>query len=331
MAAKWIISATASALLGGCASLGQSYEWTSQPATVAAVTASQRDLLDLPAPAQRLTVAVYNFSDQTGQFRDTDGAQSLSRAVSQGGTSILVKALQDAGNRQWFQVIERERLDNLLRERQIIREMRQAYLGEREVSPEVLPSLLFAGVLLEGGVIGYDANTLTGGAGARYLGIGASTQYRQDTVTVYLRAVSVRTGEILTTVVARKSVASVAVNANAFRFVSYRELLEAETGITTNEPDQVALQQAVERAVQSLVIEGAQLGFWQFRDQSAASDLIEGYRRARLAEISSHELRTTPADAPTNVAACERGSLLNHFRNSRGTVRSQVAQRCTSE
>jgi curli production assembly/transport component CsgG len=273
--------------LGGCATFDRPYELTSQDAVIAAPTASQRDLMALPPPAQQLTVAVYNFADQTGQFRDSDGAQSLSRVVSQGGTSILVKALQDAGNREWFQVVERERLDNLLRERQIIREMRQHYLGETTVSPEILPSLLFAGILLEGGIIGYDANTLTGGAGARYLGIGASTQYRQDTVTVYLRAVSVRTGEILTTVVARKTVASVAVSANAFRFVSFRELLEAETGITTNEPDQVALQQAIERAVQALVLEGAQLGFWNFLNQAEAAPMLESYRLARNSERSS--------------------------------------------
>lgn len=300
MARQWFTSLAALAL-GGCAVFERPYELVAQPPVVASLTSSQRELMELPPPAQRLTVAVYDFSDQTGQFRGSEGVQSLSRAVSQGGASILVKALQDAGNRQWFQVIERERLDNLLRERQIIREMRQHYLGEREVSPEMLPSLLFAGILLEGGVIGYDANTMTGGAGARYLGIGASTQYRQDTVTVYLRAVSVRTGEILTTVVARKTVVSVAVNANAFRFVSFRELLEAETGITTNEPDQVALQQAVERAVHSLVIEGAQLGYWQFHDQAEAAPLIDFYQHARLAELSA--TNASPATAQTTDGA----------------------------
>lgn len=331
MVRKLMISVAALAL-GGCATMDETYNLVSQAPVVAAPTESQRELMALPAPAQRLTVAVYNFTDQTGQFRDSDGTQSLSRVVSQGGTSILVKALQDAGARQWFQVIERERLDNLLRERQIIREMRQHYLGEQQVSPEVLPSLLFAGVLLEGGVIGYDANTMTGGAGARYLGIGASTQYRQDTVTVYLRAVSVRTGEILTTVVARKTVASVAVNANAFRFVSYRELLEAETGLTTNEPDQVALQQAIERAVHSLVIEGAQLGFWQFADAQAAAPLIENYQRARFSAVSTNGSTIDLANAATAVRGCNaRRSLLNHFRNSRSANGAYDTQRCAGE
>lgn len=296
---KLLLSATAALALSACAT-SQPYSIVAQPATVAATTASQRELLDLPAPAQRLTVAVYNFQDQTGQFRGGETTQSLSRVVSQGATSILVKALQDAGDRSWFQVMERERLDNLLKERQIIREMRQRYLGEEQVNPDALPSLMFAGVLLEGGVIGYDNNTVSGGAGARYLGIGASTEYRQDTVTVYLRAVSVKTGEVLTTVVAKKTVASIGVNANAFRYVAFRELLEAEAGVTTNEPDQVALQQAIEKAVHSLVLEGAQLGFWRFANPAAAKSLLDEYDRER-GGIFSAKAATRLSDAPKIV------------------------------
>lgn len=295
---KILLSAVAAVALSACATTPHSL--VTEPAKVASVTASQRELLDLPAPAQRLTVAVYNFQDQTGQFRGGESTQSLSRVVSQGATSILVKALQDAGDRSWFQVMERERLDNLLKERQIIREMRQRYLGEEQVNPEALPSLMFAGVLLEGGIIGYDNNTVSGGAGARYLGIGASTEYRQDTVTVYLRAVSVKTGEVLTTVVAKKTVASIGVNANAFRYVAFRELLEAEAGVTTNEPDQVALQQAIEKAVQSLVLEGAQLGFWRFANSAAAKPLLDNYDAER-GGVFSAKAATRVADAPKIV------------------------------
>ncbi|MEM8685595.1 MAG: CsgG/HfaB family protein, partial [Pseudomonadota bacterium] len=204
-----------------------------------------------------------------------------SRAVTQGAGSILVKALQDAGNRDWFTVVERERLDNLLKERQIIGEMRRRYLGEEQVDPNALPALLFAGVLLEGGIVGYDTNTVTGGAGAAFLGIGARTEYRQDTVTVYLRAVSVRTGEVLTNVSASKTIASQAIGANAYRFVAFRELLEAEWGITANEPDQVALQQAIEKAVYGLVLEGVELDLWRFEDMAAAQPLLSTYRAER--------------------------------------------------
>jgi curli production assembly/transport component CsgG len=313
-----LMTSLAALALGGCSTLERVTTLPIQPPTAAAPTISQRELMSLPAPAQRLTVAVYEFTDQTGQFRESQGMQSLSRVVSQGATSILVKALQDAGNRAWFQVVERENLDHLLRERQIIREMRQHYLGEDEVSPDVLPSLLFAGVLLEGGVIGYDSNTMTGGAGARYLGIGASTEYRQDTVTVYIRAVSVRTGEILTTVVARKTIDSMALSANTFRFVSFRELLEAETGVTTNEPEQLALQQAIERAVQSLVLEGADLGLWNFADSEAARPLIESYRAVNRPDVSAITLSQFTAGEERR-ARCARG---------RGNGMARASGRC---
>ena len=170
-------------------------------------TQTQHMLAALPALSRPVAIAVYNFSDETGQFKPTDSTQTLSRAVTQGAASILVKALQDAGNRQWFTIVERESLKNLLSERQIIREMRERYLGETQVNQQALPALLFAGVLLEGGIISYDTNTVTGGAGAQFLGIGGHSTYRQDTVTVYLRAVSVRTGEVLTTVTASKTIA----------------------------------------------------------------------------------------------------------------------------
>ncbi|MDX2233476.1 MAG: CsgG/HfaB family protein [Hyphomonadaceae bacterium] len=305
-----LAAAAALLILGGCSANRAAYSLVDRAPQVAAITAAQRDLLRLPAPTTRLTVAVYNFQDQTGQFRSSEGTQTLSRVVSQGGTSILVKALQDAGNRGWFQVMERERLDNLLKERQIIREMRQRYLGEEQVNPEALPSLMFAGILLEGGVIGYDANTLSGGAGARYLGIGAHSEYRQDTVTVYLRAVSVKTGEVLTTVVARKTVASVALSASAFKFVAYRELLEAETGVSTNEPDQIALQQAIEKAVHSLVLEGAHLGYWRFADPAAATPLIEEYLKAKRgiyeADAVPQQVAQAPRVSPRRMASARR-------------------------
>jgi curli production assembly/transport component CsgG len=208
-----------------------------------------------------------------------------------GGGSILAKALQDAGNRQWFTIVERESLRNLLNERQIIREMRERYLGETQLNTKALPALLFAGVLLEGGIISYDSNTLTGGVGAAFLGIGARTEYRQDTVTVYLRAVSVRTGEVLTTVTASKTIASKSMGASAFKFVAFKKLLEAEAGFTTNEPDHLALQQAIEKAVYSLVMEGAELKLWEFADAKAAWPLLWRYRQERDGKFSAEQVQ----------------------------------------
>ena len=279
----------------GCATVGNSgrddIPTAQSRAFIPAKTQTQRMLEELPPPQQPLAIAVYGFGDQTGQFKPSEVGQTLSRAVTQGGGSILVKALQDAGKRKWFTVIERESLKNLLSERQIIREMRQRYLGEEEVNAQALPSLLFAGVLLEGGIVGYDTNTLTGGAGAAFLGIGAHGEYRQDTVTVYLRAVSVRTGEVLTSVTASKTIASKSIGANAFKFVGFKELLQAEAGITTNEPDQVALQQAIEKAVYSLVMEGVDLKLWNFADPQAGYKYLWSYRNERDGVFSAEDVQ----------------------------------------
>ncbi len=57
-------------------------------------------------------------------------------------------------------MVERAGLANLLQERQLIRATRQEFEGG-EAKP--LPPIRFAGLIVEGGIIGYDANTVTGG------------------------------------------------------------------------------------------------------------------------------------------------------------------------
>jgi curli production assembly/transport component CsgG len=282
-------------LLTSCSTVGNSGRDTIPARTSFAFiphqTQTQRLLAAIPPPQRPIAIAVYGFGDQTGQFKPTENTQTLSRAVTQGGASILVKALQDAGNRSWFTIVERESLKDLLSERQIIREMRERYLGESNINTQALPALLFAGVLLEGGVISYDSNTVTGGAGAAFLGIGGHTDYRQDTVTVYLRAVSVRTGEVLTTVTASKTIASKAISASTFKFVAFKELLEAEAGFTTNEPDHLALQQAIEKAVYSLIMEGVELKLWSFADPRAGTSLLTRYAAERDGTYSADEVQ----------------------------------------
>ena len=320
------------AALAGCTTVtedGRSlFPETRPEAFIPDRTQTQALLGRLPGPTRPIAVAVYGFVDQTGQYKPSETGQTLSRAVTQGGGSILVKALQDAGNRQWFTIVERESLRNLLNERQILREMRERYLGEQGVNPQALPALLFAGVLLEGGIVGYDTNTVTGGAGAAFLGIGGRTEYRQDTVTVYLRAVSVRTGEVLTTVTASKTIASQSIGANAFRYVGFKELLQAEAGYTTNEPDQVALQQAIEKAVYALVLEGVELKLWEFADPAAGSPLLLDYQRERdgavdEAQVAEALRRLGPIEpqqiirtAAADEADADRGPRLGPLRRN---------------
>jgi curli production assembly/transport component CsgG len=255
------------------------------PPRPGAITEASIKLRDLPPPAAPVAVAVYGYGDQTGQIKPvapTATVAPLSRAVTQGATSILIKALQDAGSGGWFTVVERERLDNLLKERRIIADMRQRYLGEQVVNPNALPPLLFAGVLLDGGIIGYDSNTKTGGIGANYLAIGGDASYSEDTVTVYLRGTSVKTGQVLLSVVATKKILSYGLDGNTFRYVTFNRILQAEAGFTRNEPGSLAVEQAIEQAVLQFIIEGSARGLWAFRDKFFQSRIIEDYELSYL-------------------------------------------------
>lgn len=270
----------------------------------------QPDLGALPAPQAKVVAAVYDFPDMTGQHRQTETGQAhYSKAVTQGGAAVLIRALQDAGRGSWFRVVERKRLANVLTERQIIRDQRQGYV-DRNGRPLPPPqSLLYAGVIFEGGIIGYDTNTLTGGAGARFLGIGASTQYREDVVTVFLRAVSSQTGEVWNTVVAAKRIYSVQAQGDVFRFVGADEILEVEAGFTRNEPRLVALRQAVEQAVFAMVMEGAERGLWAFADPAQGAAALHAYRTGQPLASTAGRLTTPNHRLPEQAIASAASAL----------------------
>lgn len=243
-------------------------------------TPMKRELLDLPEPEEPIYVAVYKFRDQTGQYKESNIGTSWSTAITQGATNILIRALEESG---WFVPIERENISNLLNERKIIRSSREQYEGNTNV---MLPPLLFAGVLLEGGVVSYESNVYTGGAGLRYFGADASSQYREDRISIYLRAISTNNGKILKTVYTTKSILSQEVSAGFFRYVKFQRLLEAETGYTYNEPREMAIIEAVEKAVHSLVLEGVVDNLWKAKDQS---DSTATYLTEYLAEKDENQ------------------------------------------
>lgn len=255
-----------------------------EPSRVGEFSKSTDKLLDLPDAAQKLEVAVYNFSDQTGQFKPVENGSTFSTAVTQGGTTILIKALEDSG---WFKPIERENLSNLTTERNIIRNTKQEYIKNLDPNTPPLPPLLYAGLILEGGIISYDTNIVTGGVGARYFGLGASSQYRQDRITVYLRAVSTTSGEILKTIYVSKTILSQSLSGNFFRFVKFQRLLEAETGITQSEPVQIAVKDAIEKAVHDLIVEGVKDQLWSTKDGKEVNDqLVNDYLKNKEFEES---------------------------------------------
>jgi curli production assembly/transport component CsgG len=216
-----------------------------------------------PPQGGPIAVAVYSFQDKTGQRKSVPLIASLSSAVTQGGESYLIKALQDVGDQRWFTVVERVGLENLIKERQMIRQMRELYQG-KDAKP--LPPMMFAGIIMEGAIVGYDSNTITGGSGVRVFGIGASTQYQSDTVTVTLRTVSVASGEVLTTVTVTKTVLSYMDKMGVLKFYdSGTQALEAETGASINESINRAVNASVQAAVVATIKEGVRKGHWSYR------------------------------------------------------------------
>jgi len=212
---------------------------------------------NLPLPSRYPVVAIYSFADLTGQRKSVDGIASFSTAVTMAPEAYLIRALKQS---RFFKVVERKGIDNLTRERQIIRQTRQSFDDENKQEP-----LLFAGLIIEGGIIDYNTNLLSGGIGARYLGIGNSKQYREDTVVVSLRMVSVSTGEILLEILTSKTILSVGVSNDFFRFIADgTKLVEFESGNAMNESKSIAIQAAMETAVVELIRQGREKGYWLY-------------------------------------------------------------------
>jgi curli production assembly/transport component CsgG len=229
--------------------------------------AINKSFAKVPAPAQPpVTVALYGFKDMTGQRKPSNTLSLFSTAVTQGAEAYLIKSLQEVGNRQWFTVVERVGLDNLLKERQMIKQTREIYDG---ANAKMLPPLQMAGVILEGGIIDYNSNTLTGGTGARIFGIGAQTAYTQDVVVISLRLVSVQTGEVLTTVTVEKNLLSTADGATALKFFNQAtQAFEFDSSQTFNEPGNYALRSAIETGVIELIRKGETQGLWKYKEKS---------------------------------------------------------------
>jgi len=228
------------------------------------------ELKNVPIPEVSPVVAVYptSFTDQTGQRKSNSEFALFSTAITQQPNALLIRALKHAGDRKIIKVVERVGLDNLTKERQLIRSAREQSDNEEEKKKALRP-LLFAGILIEGAVISYEANLESGGAGARYLGIGKSVMYREDNITISMRMVSVATGEVLLEVLSQKTIFSYGKSEDVFRFVEAdSELVEIELGNARNESSTIALMKAIEGAVLEIVNTGYDKGFWVLQNKN---------------------------------------------------------------
>ena len=257
---------------------------------------SYKDLSTIKAPkGDPIIIAVYDFLDMTGQKKPGGSFASMSTAVTQGSYQILIKSLQDAGNGEWFRVVERSSLASLLQERKLIRTTRQLSEGE---NAEPLPALLFAGAYITGGIIGYDSDIKSGGFGARVLGIQANKQYRQDIVTIILRLVNVQTGEVVMTTTVEKTIFSTSTGSDIFKYFDTDTMLvEVEAGFARNEPVTLAVRKAIEKGVVDLIHLGAKKELWEFNIEEIEVPEIKDYMPS---ENKVHEDIEIKAEEVTN-------------------------------
>ena len=264
MAIRLLYSFLLAILVSSCAVLNKNTDLALtrdiQPANI--LDLQSVELAELPPAKRKPIIAVYrdSFQDLTGQRKSNSSFALFSTAVTQAPEALLIRALKHAADGDFFRVVERVGLDNLTKERQLIRSTRENFDEDKQLQP-----LLFAGLLIQGGVINYDTNVQSGGMGARYLGIGTSKQYREDVVTISLRLVSVSTGEVLVETLVSKSIVSTSVSQDVFRFIEAgTELVEIEGGVAENEVGSIALQKAIEAGVFNLIEIGIERGYWEY-------------------------------------------------------------------
>ena len=266
-AARLILLCLSVTLLSNCAF---NYEELIKEGGIPNIVIKKSSVLELQSeelrqllPAKRKPViAIYpnSFKDQTGQRKSNGQFALFSTAITQAPEAFLIRALKHAADGEFFQVAERVGLDSLTKERQLIRSTRETFDEDSAVKP-----LLLAGLLIQGGVLSYNSNILSGGFGARALGLGSSKEYREDLITISLRLVSVSTGEVLTEVLISKTVTSAGVSQDLFRFISDgTRLIEVEGGIAANESTAIALQKAIEAGVLEIIKVGINKGYWSY-------------------------------------------------------------------
>ena len=267
--------------LTGCATMDMAISATDMPKKS---QVSLKKLITIPPPTRGpIVVAVYKFLDRTGQRKSKDNIASLSSAVTQGADVIVIQALKNAGNGSWFRVVERVGLDHLIKERQLVRSTRATFEGKKRKNR--LKPLLFAGVLIEGGIISYDTNILSGGSGARFFGTGGSGQYRKDQVSIYMRVVSVQTGEILVNIGVTKTILSMRTGLDFFRFIDIgQKALEIESGGAVNEPTTFAIKRAIETAILLVIEEGAKKKIWAFKKMPKKKKVIKKPKEEQVEE-----------------------------------------------
>jgi curli production assembly/transport component CsgG len=135
----------------------------------------------------------------------------------------------------------------------------------------------------------------------------------------------VKTGEVLLSVVANKKILSYGVDANAFRYVTFNRILQAEVGFTHNEPGTLAVEQAIEQAVLMFIVEGSARGLWAFQNRGFQSKIIEDYELSYLA-VAQANAGTHPANRDNvRTASAANGKAAAPVKSASAPAEVQAA------
>ncbi len=282
-------------IIGGCAGKVQkrSAEPTFYPTRVEYL------LRMLPSPVKPMNVAII-LEDMSGQYRRQENVASFSTAVSQAVTEMGIKAALKSP--QWFTVLERKGINYLSMERKIL----------KSANPNMTPPLKPADFIVLGGVSQFEHDIVTGGVGFRLLGIGASHRYGIDSVVVDLRVIDPVDGRVVQAVSCAKRIFSYEIRANVYKFIDEDSLLEGEVGGNDNEPAQLCVREALEKAMFMLCAEMGLTKTWPFKrfDQAVTHPVIIAYQleKQRNYKLAMSENSYRTRKMVKKVAALEKES-----------------------
>ena len=213
------------------------------------VTIETEELLNLPAPEERVPVAVYELLDKTGQYKDDEIGTRKSTIMSQGAVEMLITALDRSGQ---FKVLDRVIFQHILTEQDLRGKGR---LVNDDSYPQ-LNKLIGAKYVIEGAVTEYNCDVVTGGVGLTIGGKGGRYKSAKATAAIDLRVTDVSTGEVVKTLSMRDKMVGKMVGLNIFAFFNGASLYEFELGKADQEPINLVIRRLLEHMVLELVKSG---------------------------------------------------------------------------
>ena len=210
------------------------------------------------------SVAVTSFEDLTGAR--VDGGSST--AVAASGHLLLEFILKNYRDEGHLAIYSRRLLSELINERRLAQQANtsyateavnslskatQALMGNAKIKPlHDLPDLGPVDFLITGAVIGYDKNTRDSGAAAGMVGISNRYQQSEDSVSVLVELINVKTGAMSGIGISSELISSKLFNAGVFKYLEVDKILELEGGGSLNEPKTYALYLALTQAVENM-------------------------------------------------------------------------------